>query len=195
MITLIILAAIILLVAFVIVIFNKFVRNRNLVKDAWSNIDVFLKKRHDLIPNLVNTVKGYAAHENDTLEQVTQARNQAVNVAADDINAKIAAENMLKKTLRSLFAVSEAYPDLKADASFLNLQTQLNKIETELGRSRRYYNATVRDNNTYGESFPGVIFAGMFGYQHFDYFEALAADRENVSVNFSEPTPPTHLET
>lgn len=185
MLTFILLAAFVLLVVFVIVIFNKFVRNRNMVKDAWSNIDVFLKKRQDLIPNLVETVKGYAAHEKDTLQQVIEARNQAVKVDSDDINAKIAAENALQNTLRSLFALGEAYPNLKADASFINLQTRLAQIETELERSRRYYNATVRDNNTYGESFPGVLFAGIFNYQHFDYYEVEEEARENVKVDFS----------
>jgi LemA protein len=185
---LIILGIVVLLIVISISIYNKFVKNRNIVKDAWSNIDVFLKKRHDLIPNLVETVKGYAAHEKKTLQQVIEARNQAVKVDADDINAKIAAENALQKTLRSIFALGEAYPDLKADTSFINLQNKLVQIETELERSRRYYNATVRDNNTYGESFPGVVFAGVFNYQHFDYFEVEDAERENVKVDFSTNT-------
>lgn len=183
-----IIGIVVLLLAFLIVVYNKFVKNRNIVKDAWSNVDVFLKKRRDLIPNLVNTVKGYAAHEKDTLERVIQARNQAVNVPPNEINAKIAAENALQKILRSIFALSETYPNLKADASFINLQNQLTQIEIELERSRRYYNATVRDNNTYGESLPGVIFAGMFGYQHFDYFEVDDAEKENVKVDFLTPT-------
>lgn len=185
---LIIVGVAVLLVVFIVVIYNKFVKNRNFVKDAWSNIDVFLKKRHDLIPNLVNTVKGYAAHEKNTLEQVIQARNQAVNVDANDIKARIEAENALQKTLRSIFALSEAYPNLKADASFINLQNQLAQIETELERSRRYYNATVRENNTYGESLPGVLFAGLFAYQHFEFFETEAAEKENTIVDFSPKT-------
>lgn len=175
----------ILLVLLLIGIFNKFVSNRNLVKDAWSNIDVALKRRHDLIPNLVNTVKGYAAHESETLSKVTEARNSAMNAPKGDINAQIQAENALQGTLKSLFAVAEAYPDLKANAGFLDLQQQLNAIEENLERSRRYYNSTVRVNNVYGESFPGVIFAGMFNYQHFDYFEVDAVARENVTVDFS----------
>lgn len=175
----------ILLVLLLIGIFNKFVSNRNLVKDAWSNIDVALKRRHDLIPNLVNTVKGYAAHESETLSKVTEARNSAMNAPKGDINAQIQAENALQGTLKSLFAVAEAYPDLKANAGFLDLQKQLNAIEENLERSRRYYNSTVRVNNVYGESFPGVIFAGMFNYQHFDYFEVDAVARENVTVDFS----------
>ncbi len=180
------LIGVIVVVAFLLVIvFNRFVKNRNVVKDAWSNIDVALKRRYDLIPNLVETVKGYAAHEKTTLESVINARNAAMDVSSDDINAKIKAENQLQQTLRSIFALGEAYPDLKANAGFLDLQQKLNEIEENLERSRRYYNGTVRENNTYGESFPGVLFAGMFSYQHFDYFETDEAERENVKVSFN----------
>ena len=177
--------AIILALAFFMVqIFNRFAKNRNVVKDAWSNIDVALKRRYDLIPNLVETVKGYAAHEKTTLEGVINARNAAMAVPSDDINAQIKAENQLQQTLRSIFALSEAYPDLKANTNFLDLQQKLNEIEINLERSRRYYNGTVRENNTYGESFPGVLVAGMFKYQHFDFFETDEASRENVKVSF-----------
>ncbi|HPE82920.1 MAG TPA: LemA family protein [Aequorivita sp.] len=180
------LIGVIIVIAFLLVIvFNRFVKNKNVVKDAWSNIDVALKRRYDLIPNLVETVKGYAAHEKATLESVINARNAAMDVPTDDINAKIKAENQLQQTLRSIFALGEAYPDLKANTGFLDLQQKLNEIEENLERSRRYYNGTVRENNTYGESFPGVLFAGMFGYQHFDYFETEEASRENVKVNFN----------
>ena len=168
-----------------VIVYNRFVKNRNVVKDAWSNIDVALKRRYDLIPNLVETVKGYAAHEKTTLENVIQARNAAMAVPSDDINAQIKAENQLQQTLRSIFALGEAYPDLKANTNFLDLQQKLNEIEENLERSRRYYNGTVRENNTYGESFPGVLFAGMLNYQHFDYFETDEASRENVKVSFN----------
>src|SRR5690606_17490977 len=141
-------------------------------------------KRHDLIPNLVNTVKGYAAHEQETLNQVIAARNTAMAVPKGDINAQIKAENELQQSLRSLFALSEAYPDRKASTNFLDLQQKLNESEENLERSRRYYNSTVRENNTYGESFPGVVFAGMFKYQHFDFFEIEAAERGNINVDF-----------
>ena len=171
---------------FVIVVFNRFVKNRNLVKDAWSNIDVALKRRYDLIPNLVETVKGYAAHEKVTLENVIKARNMAMALPTDDINAKIKAENQLQQTLRSIFALGEAYPDLKANANFIQLQEKLNQIEENLERSRRYYNGTVRDNNTYGESMPGVLFVGLFKYQQFDFFESTEEERQNVKVDFSE---------
>ena len=167
-----------------IIVYNRFVKNRNMVKDAWSNIDVALKRRYDLIPNLVETVKGYAAHEKNTLESVIQARNTAMAVPSDDINAQIKAENQLQQTLRSIFALGEAYPDLKANPNFLDLQQKLNEIEENLERSRRYYNGTVRENNTYGESFPVVLFAGMLNYQHFDYFETDQVSRENVKVSF-----------
>jgi LemA protein len=176
---------IILIAILLIGIFNKFVKNRNVVNDAWSNIDVALKRRYDLIPNLVETVKGYAKHEKSTLEDVINARNAAMKVPKGDINAQIKAENQLQQTLRSIFALGEAYPDLKANVNFLDLQSKLNLIEENLERSRRYYNGTVRENNTYGESFPGVLFAGMFKYQHFDYFETDEASRENVKVDFS----------
>src|SRR5690554_530723 len=181
----IVLGVIFLIAVFLIQIFNRFVKNRNTVKDGWSNIDVALKRRYDLIPNLVETVKGYAAHEKTTLENVIKARNAAMAVPSNDINAQIKAENQLQQTLRSIFALSEAYPDLKANTNFLDLQQKLNEIEENLERSRRYYNGTVRENNTYGESFPGVLFAGMFKYQHFDYFETDEASRENVKINFN----------
>jgi len=166
-------------------IFNRFVKNRNTVKDAWSNIDVALKRRYDLIPNLVETVKGYAAHEKTTLEIVINARNAAMAVPSDDINGQIKAENALQQTLRSIFALGEAYPDLKANMNFIDLQQKLSEIEENLERSRRYYNGTVRENNTYGESFPGVLFAAIFNYKHFDFFEAGDESRENVKIDFT----------
>ena len=156
-----------------------------MVRDAWSNIDVALKRRYDLIPNLVETVKGYAAHEQSTLEKVIQARNAAMAVPPDDIGGQIKAENALQQTLRSIFALSESYPDLKANTNFIDLQEKLNEIEENLERSRRYYNGTVRQNNTYGESFPGVLFAGIFKYEHFYFFKTTGEARENVKVDFS----------
>ncbi len=175
----------ILLIAFLMIgIFNKFAKNRNIVKDAFSNIDVILKKRTDMIPNLVNTVKGYAKHESGTLEKVIQARNQAVTVNADDINARIEAENKLTQTLRSIMMLTENYPDLKADGMFIQLQQQLQTIETELEKSRKFYNATVRENNTYGETFPAALFSGFLKYEAFKYFEIDAAERANVKVEF-----------
>ena len=180
------LLGVLLVLAFLLVIiFNRFVKNKNVVKDAWSNIDVALKRRYDLIPNLVETVKGYATHEKTTFENVVKARNAAMSVPSGDINGQIKAENQLQQTLRSIFALGEAYPDLKANANYLDLQQKLNEIEENLERSRRYYNGTVRENNTYGESLPGVLFAGMFNYQHFDFFETDEVSRENVKVSFN----------
>lgn len=178
------LAVVVILAFFLVQVFNRFVKNKNQVKDAWSNIDVALKRRYDLIPNLVETVKGYASHEKSTFEEVVKARNAAMAVPSGDINAQIKAENQLQQTLRSIFALSESYPELKANVNYLDLQEKLNMIEENLERSRRYYNGTVRENNTYGESFPGVMFAGMFSYQHFDFFETDEASRENVKVSF-----------
>ncbi|MEG3658879.1 LemA family protein [Arenibacter palladensis] len=186
MITLIIFLGILVLIAlFLVNVFNRFATLRNLVKDAWSNIDVALKRRYDLIPNLVETVKGYAKHEKSTLEAVINARNAAMAVPSGDINAQIKAENQLQQSLRSIFALGEAYPDLKANANYLDLQQKLNEIEENLERARRYYNGSVRENNTYGESVPGVLVASLFKYQHFDYFEAEEASRANVKVDFS----------
>ena len=166
-------------------IYNALVSLRNRFKNAFAQIDVQLKRRYDLIPNLVETVKGYAKHEKSTFEAVINARNAAMQVPKGDINAQIKAETQLQQGLRSIFALGEAYPDLKANANFLDLQEKLNTIEENLERSRRYYNGTVRENNTYGESFPGVLFAGMFKYQHFDFFEADEASKANVKVDFS----------
>lgn len=184
MIVFVVLGIIVLLVILLVIVFNRFAKNRNIVKDAWGNIDVALKRRYDLIPNLVEIVKGYATHEKETLEKVILARNAAMQVPPGEINAQIKAENQLQQTLRSIFALSESYPDLKANVNFLNLQDKLNEIEENLERSRRYYNGTVRENNTYGESLPGALFAGMLRYEHFDFFEADAASRENVKVSF-----------
>lgn len=180
-----IIVILVILTSTVIGIFNRFAKNRNSVKDAWSNIDVALKRRHDLIPALVNTVKGYASHERQTLDRVTAARNAAMAAPAGDINKQIQAENMLQQSLRSLFAISEAYPDLKANQNFLDLQRQLAGVEENLERSRRFYNSMVRENNTYGESFPGVLLATVFHYQHFDFFEVTETDRENVVIDFN----------
>jgi LemA protein len=185
MIIYILLGIIVLLGVLMVSAFNRFAKNRNMVKDAWGNIDVALKRRYDLIPNLVETVKGYATHEKETLEKVIQARNTAMQVPEGDINAQIKAESQLQHSLKSIFALGEAYPDLKANTNFLDLQAKLSEIEENLERSRRYYNGTVRENNTYGESLPGALFAGMLRYQHFDFFEADAGSRENVKVDFS----------
>jgi LemA protein len=166
--------------------YNKLVSLKNRVLEAWSGIDVQLKRRYDLIPNLVNTVKGYAAHESGTLEKVIQARNQAMTASGSGtINDQVQAENMLAGTLKSLFALAENYPDLKANASFLDLQNKLSDIEENLQNARRYYNALVRDNNTAVESFPSNIIAGSFNFEKFDFFEIENnTERDNPVVQF-----------
>ena len=163
--------------------YNGFVRMRNVVEEAFSTMDVYMKKRYDLIPNLVETVKGYAAHEQGTFEKVVQARNVAQN--ATTVEDKMAAENMLTGTLKSLFAVAEAYPDLKANANFMDLQNQLQMVEVDIANSRKYYNATVKDYNTKTEQFPSNIIANMFHFQRKTMFELEnESERQNVKVEF-----------
>lgn len=166
--------------------YNKLVSLKNKVLEAWSGIDVQLKRRYDLIPNLVNTVKGYAAHESGTLEKVIQARNQAMAASnSGAISDQVQAENALSGTLKSLFALSENYPDLKANTSFLQLQNSLGEIEENLQNARRYYNALVRDNNTAIESFPSNLIANNFNFEKFDFFEIEnEGERQNPVVQF-----------
>ncbi len=182
----IIVAVVVLLIIIVIAVcagtYNSFVKMRNTCEEAWATIDVYLKKRYDLIPNLVETVKGYAKHESGTLEKVIAARNAAMS--ADAPRDKIAAENALTGTLRSLFAVAEAYPQLQANTNFLDLQNQLKQIEAELANARKYYNATVRQINTKMETFPSNIIAGMMHLKKFDYYEIEEEERQNVKVQF-----------
>ncbi|MFY1046997.1 LemA family protein [Chryseobacterium sp. GP-SGM7] len=164
-------------------IYNRLVKLRNLVQEAWSSIDVMLKKRHDLIPNLVETVKGYASHERETLENVTKARNLAVG--ADSVEGKEIAEKNLNQAMVNLFAVAEQYPDLKANANFQQLQAELSSIENDIEKSRRYYNGTVRENNTLVESFPSNIIANMYKFEKSKFFELdNIADREVPTVKF-----------
>ncbi|MGN1038432.1 MAG: LemA family protein [Mailhella sp.] len=182
-----------LLAIFLISYYNKLVRGRNLAEEAWSGILVQLKRRHDLIPSLVNTVKAYAQHENDVLRQITEARSQAVSASSGNVKNVIQAErlmrsqafssssgsvknvmqaeNNLTRAMRSLFAVAENYPQLKANENFLQLQDQLSQLEDEIQMSRRYYNGTARDQNNNVLQFPGNIIAGMFGFAKLDYFE------------------------
>jgi LemA protein len=162
--------------------YNQLVQLRVRTDSAWSDIDVQLKRRHDLIPNLVETVKGYAAHEKGTFENVTKYRSMAMQATTPADRAQ--AENQLTGALKSLFAVAENYPDLKANQEFLQLQASLNQIEDSIQNSRRYYNAVVRDLNTRIQSFPTNILANMFGFQQRQFFETAAAEREPVAVKF-----------
>ena len=168
-----------------IAIYNKLVRLRNTVKSSWSDIDVQCKKRYDLVPNLVETVKGYASHEKTVFEKVTQARSMAMQASSPAEMAK--AENMLRDTLKSLFAVAESYPELKANANFLQLQSQLQELENNIEYARRYYNAVVRDYNILIESFPSNLIATQFHFKQEELFqlEAPEAERKPVKVSFS----------
>ena len=178
----VILAIVVVILVFVIGMYNSLVQLRVRADSAWSDIDVQLKRRHDLIPNLVETVKGYAAHEKGTFENIAKFRSQAMQATtpAD----KAVAENQLTGALKSLFAVAENYPQLKANEEFTQLQGSLSETEDAIQNSRRYYNAVVRDLNTKIQSFPTNILAGMFGFQLRQFFEVAAADREPVAVKF-----------
>jgi LemA protein len=177
------LAIIAVLVLFVIGIYNRLRSQQVLVDEGWSGIDVQLKKRFDLIPNLVESVKGYAKHESGVFEKVAQLRSGMMNASSPEELGKM--EGELRSTLKTLFAVAENYPELKADQNFLNLQSNLQQIETELEGARRYYNGTVRDLNQMIVVFPNNILAGMFGVTKREFFEiADAAERENVKVQF-----------
>jgi LemA protein len=168
----------------VISIYNKLVRLKNTVKSSWSDIDVQCKKRYDLVPNLVETVKGYASHERTVFEKVTEARSMAVKATNPGEMAK--AENMLRDTLKSLFAVAEAYPELKANANFIQLQSQLQELENNIEYARRYYNAVVRDYNVLIESFPSSLIASQFHFEQAELFqlETPEVERKPVKVGF-----------
>ena len=174
--------AVIALVSFFIGTYNGLIQVKNLVEEAWATIDVQLKKRYDLIPNLVETVKGYAAHESKTLESVIAARNLAMTASGD---AKMAAENALSGTLKSLFALQESYPDLKANVNFMDLQNHLKSIENEIASARRYYNGTVKSLNDKIEMFPSNLVASMMQLTKRAYFELDSEEeRKNVKVQF-----------
>ncbi|MBI4699432.1 MAG: LemA family protein [Nitrospirae bacterium] len=179
------LGIIFLLILTGISIYNKLIRLRTTVRSSWSDIDVQLKKRYDLVPNLVETVKGYASHEKSVFENVAQARSFAIKASTPADKAK--AENMFTDTLKSLFAVAEAYPDLKANANFQQLQSQLSDLENSIESARRYYNAVVRDYNITAETFPSNIIASQFKFQKEEFFglEEPAAERKPVKVSFS----------
>ncbi|MCB0495462.1 MAG: LemA family protein [Cyclobacteriaceae bacterium] len=169
MVRLILLLIIAAAVLYFIVAYNGFVKLKNLVEEGWSGIDVQLKKRYNLIPNLVNTVKGYATHEKEVFENVAAMRSTGIN--AQSVKEQAQAENMLTQALGRLFAVAENYPDLKANQNFTSLQNELSQIEKDIEMSRRYYNGTVRQNNIKIESFPSNLVANMFGFKKFDFFE------------------------
>lgn len=181
---LIIIGLVVIIGLWLVISRNSFVSIKNQVEEAFSTMDVYLKKRYDLIPNLVETVKGYATHESETFTKVTAARTAAMN--STSIDEKIANENVLSGTLKSLFAVAEAYPQLQANTNFLDLQQQLKSLEDEIANSRKYYNAVVRTMNTKVESFPSNVIASIFGFKKQPFFEVGSAEeRENVQVKFN----------
>lgn len=162
-------------------IYNNLVRLRNGAEEAFKSIDVFLKQRYDLIPNLINTIKGYTQYESSTLEKIVALRSQAMNAGGKDGGA---AEMALSGALKSVFALAENYPDLKANQEFLHLQETLSGLEESIQRARRYYNASVRDLNNAVEMFPGNLFASIFGFQRMEYFEVDETETKNVNVQF-----------
>lgn len=170
------------IIVWLIAVYNGLIKLRNRVDEAFSDIDVQLKRRYDLIPNLMETVKGYMQHEADTLQKVTEARAAAMN--AGTLKDKAKAENMLSDTLKSLFAVSENYPDLKASQNFLQLQDELTDTENKIQAARRFYNGQVRDFNTKIQVFPNNMIAGMLSFKKYEFFEANEKERENVKVKF-----------
>lgn len=185
----VIVGLVILAVIVVIGMYNSLVRLKVQADNAWADIDVQLKRRYDLIPNLVETVKGYAGHEKGTLEAVINARNRAMTATSPADKAQ--AENILSGTLKSLFALSEAYPQLRAIESFTSLQNSLSQIEDTVQNARRYYNAVVRDLNTKIQQFPTNVFAGMLGFKPREFFEVSApAEREAPKVSFGTPAAP-----
>ncbi|TGY87839.1 LemA family protein [Marinicauda algicola] len=173
---------ILLIIAAVVValVYNRLVALRQTTRQAWGDIDVQLKQRHDLVPNLVETVKGYATHEKETLEKVVQARQQAVD--ASGLKDQAQAENLLSGALRQLFALAESYPDLKANTNFLALQNELADLENKIAAARRFFNNAVAEYNTAIEQFPAVLLAGPFGFKREDFFEVAASERARVEA-------------
>lgn len=182
--TVIIIIVIIAILAFFIVgLYNRLVKLTTLVSEAWSGIDVQLKKRYDLIPNIMETVKGYAEHEKETFQKVTEARANAQS--ANTIEGQQQAENQLNRALMNLFAVAEQYPELKANENFLDLQNELSDIEADIEKARRYYNGTVRDKNILVDSFPSNLVANLFNFEKSPFFEIEQAEqREAPKIDF-----------
>lgn len=174
---------------YAIIVFNSLVRTRQMANEGWSGIDVQLKRRSDLVPNLVEAVKGYAGHERSVLDEVTRLRGAARALPDNDVASRAQAEGALSLALGKLVALAENYPDLKASSNFLDLQQQLSQLETELQMARRYYNGTVRNQNVLVQSFPSNLVAGLFGFGQRQYFEVSDADRAVPEVSL-QPGPP-----
>ena len=183
----IILVVVAIVIVWLIATYNGLIKSKNRVDEAFSDIDVQLKRRYDLIPNLIETVKGYTKHESETLQKVTEARTVAMNVHNNKdatMAQKAETENMLSNTLKSIFALSENYPDLKANQNYLQLQDELSDTENKIQASRRFYNGNVRDFNTKIQVFPTNLVAGMLKFKDFEFFEADKTEKENVKVSF-----------
>ncbi len=179
---LILISIVFLFLIWLILTYNRLIRLRIMTDQAWSDVEVQLKQRHDLIPNLVETVKGYATHERKTLEEIVKLRNTAIS--ATSVEEKIEAENMLTKALRQLFALAENYPDLKASDNFQKLQDELARIEASISQARRYFNAVVRDYNTSIAIFPNSIIAGLLGFSTKTFFEISEEEKAVPQVKF-----------
>ena len=173
---------IVILAVSVILSYNGFVKSRNQIEEAFSTMDVYLKKRYEMIPRLVEIVKQYSMHEKETLERIVQARSMAIN--ASTVEERGQNENMLSGALKSLFAISEGYPELKANENYLELQTQLADLEDEISQSRKYYNGVVKVMNNKVEIFPSNLFAKLFGFNRYPYFMADEYERQNVEIRF-----------
>jgi len=178
-----VIGVIVFIFAFIIIVYNRLIVLKIRTNEAWAQIDVQLKKRNDLVPNLVETVKGYAAHEKAVFENVTKARAM-MQSAGSDVGKVIEANNLLTGALKSLFAVVENYPELKANQNFLNLQMELTGIEEKIAYARQFYNETVRMYNEYQQKFPGVLFAGVFGHATRNYFEIEESEKKAPQVKF-----------
>ena len=183
----IIVILVVVLIAYAVITYNRLVSLRNRIENAWAQIDVQLKRRYDLIPNLVETVKGYAAHERETLENVVRARNMAMSAQGPQDQA--AAENMITGALKSVFALQEAYPDLKANENFLNLQEELTGTEGRIAYARQFYNDSVYSYNTKIQSVPSNVIANQFNFDEREYFEVDEGSRENIEVDFTNAPP------
>lgn len=178
----IIIGIVVIILAYVFALYNSLVRLNNMVKESFSTMDVYLKKRWDLIPNLIETVKGYAKHEKDTIEEIVKLRNTSYDKMSDE--DKVKANKELTSSINKIMAIAEDYPDLKASSNFIDLSNQLSKVEEDIANSRKYYNGVVRQFNNKVEVFPNNIFASMFGYKTKTMFEVNDSERENVKVEF-----------
>ncbi len=181
MIPYLVLTVVLLIILWIFITYNKLIKDRNHIKEAWSGIDVQLKRRHDLIPNLIDAVKGYKVYEKNLFEEITEKRSNSINT--NKISDKATAETDISSLFKNLIVVAENYPDLKASKNFLDFQKQLVEVEDQLQYSRRYYNGTVRDYNIRVESFPGNIIAGIFNFKPEEFFEiTLATERKTPEV-------------